>query len=77
LDANARITKGYNVSKKEEDFTNIKTNKIYAQMCECGRACKDRRDKNGKTMCALCYTGYSVEDLNRLWGAPIQGYHKE
>ncbi len=51
----------------------IKTTTIIPEMCECGRMYKDRIDKEGKTMCSACYTGLSVEDLKKLWSAPISG----
>lgn len=40
------------------------------EMCEYGRLYKDRKDKNGKTMCSSCYTGISLEDLKILWSTP-------
>jgi hypothetical protein len=44
---------------------------ITAELCECGRLYKDRRDETGKFMCAACYTGLDVEDLKKLWGTPV------
>lgn len=49
----------------------IKITSVTSEMCECGRLYKDRRDKDGKTMCAACYTGLSVDDLKKLWSQPI------
>lgn len=49
----------------------IKTTTIVAEMCECGRLYKDRRDKTGKMMCSACHSGLSVEDLKKLWSHPI------
>jgi len=43
---------------------------ITAVMCECGRLYKDRRDKDGKTMCSACYCDCSVETLQILWSMP-------
>ncbi len=48
----------------------IKTNIITAEMCECGRLYKDRRDKLGKMMCSACYTDLSVDELKKLWITP-------
>ena len=56
---------------------NIKVITCVPEMCECGRLYKDRRDKDGKTMCSACYTGLSVEDLKILWGTPITKPPKE
>ena len=53
------------------DLLKMEKNKIHPEMCECGRLYKDRVDENGKMMCSACYTGYSVEDLKKLWGTPI------
>ena len=54
----------------------IKVTTHVPEMCECGRLYKDRRDKDGKMMCAACYTGFSVEDLKKLWGTPIRKENK-
>jgi hypothetical protein len=43
------------------------TKSVVPEICECGRMYKDRRE-NGKTMCAMCYSGYSLEELRVLWG---------
>jgi hypothetical protein len=45
----------------------IKTTSCYPEMCECGRMYKSHRDATGKTMCPLCYTGLSKDDLKKLW----------
>lgn len=45
----------------------IKTTSCYPEMCECGRMYKAHRDATGKTMCPLCYTGLSKDDLKKLW----------
>lgn len=44
----------------------MKTISIYAQKCEQCRLYKDRRDKDGKMMCAACYKEVSVEELKKL-----------
>lgn len=44
----------------------IKYTTSLPQLCECGRLYKDRRDKNGKTMCAACYCNCDVETLKKL-----------
>jgi len=49
----------------------IETKTVVPELCECGRLYKDRRDKQGKMMCSACYTGFSVDDLKKLWGTPI------
>lgn len=49
----------------------IKTTLVVAEMCECGRLYKDRRDKNGKMVCSACYTGLSLKNIKKLWGIPI------
>lgn len=49
----------------------IKTTTVTPEMCECGRLYKDRRNEDGKMICSACYTGLSVEDLKKLWGAPV------
>ena len=46
-------------------------NNLTPEICECGRLYKDRRDKDGKTMCSACYTGLSIYDLKKLWDTPI------
>lgn len=48
----------------------IKTTTHYAEICECGRLYKDRRDEHGKMMCSACYTGLEIEDLKKLWSTP-------
>lgn len=50
----------------------IDTKFILPEKCECGRLFKDRIDKNGKAICALCHTGLSIDDLKKLWGSPIK-----
>ena len=52
-------------------MSEIKTTTIYAQMCECGRLYKDRRDINGKMMCSLCYSDCDMETLKMLWSKPM------
>lgn len=44
------------------------------QKCECGRLYKCHTDKDGKTMCPACYTGFEVEELKKLWETPIPEY---
>ncbi len=56
----------------QSNFMQIKTTTITPELCECRRLYKDRRDKDGKMICSACYTGLSVEDLKKLWGAPIK-----
>ncbi len=55
----------------------IETTTNYPEMCECGRMFIDRRDKDGKMMCAACYTGLSLDDLRKLWSSPIPKDFKE
>ena len=43
---------------------------IYAEMCECGRLYKDRRNESGKMMCSACYCKCDVETLRKLWSPP-------
>lgn len=50
-----------------------KTTTITPQMCECGRLYKDRRDADGNMMCSACYTGLSLDDLEKLWRTQIKG----
>lgn len=50
----------------------VKVTTVVIEMCECGRLYKDRRDENGKMMCAACYTGLSVDDLKKFWETPIK-----
>lgn len=50
----------------------IETTTNYPKMCDCGRMYIDRRDKNGKKICSLCYTGLSIEDLKKLWSTPVK-----
>lgn len=50
----------------------IKVTSNVAEKCECGRLYKDRRDADGKMMCAACYLGCSVEDLAKFWGMPVK-----
>jgi len=47
--------------------TNIKTTTVTADLCECGRLYKDRRDETGKMICSLCYTDSDIETLKKLW----------
>ncbi len=49
----------------------MKNTTVTAEMCECGRLYKDRRDDQGKMMCSACYSGFSVDDLKKLWSTPI------
>lgn len=55
----------------------VKSKVIIAEMCECGRLYKDRRDEHGKTMCSACFSGLSVEELKLLWGMPITTFIME
>lgn len=50
----------------------VKIIPLYPEMCECGRLYKDRRDKDGKTMCSACYNNCEVDDLARFWGTQIK-----
>lgn len=51
----------------------IETKTVIPEMCECGRLYKDRVSHLGKMMCSACYTGLSVDELKKLWSAPIAG----
>ena len=53
-----------------EKYMVIKTTTVTLEMCECGRLYKDRRDENGKMMCAACYNNCDVETLQKLWSTP-------
>ncbi len=55
----------------------ISTTVISAEMCECGRLYKDRRDENGKMMCSCCATGLSVDQSRILWNTPIPPFISE
>lgn len=57
----------YRKSLPGQGFSNLETKIIIAELCECGRLYKDRRDESGKMMCSACLLGCSVEDLERLW----------
>lgn len=50
----------------------IKTKTIVAELCECGRLYKDRRDSNGKMICSACHTGLNLDQLKMLWSPPKQ-----
>lgn len=49
----------------------IKTTTIIAEMCECGRLYKDRKNHKNELICSCCYTGLNIDELKKLWGTPI------
>lgn len=55
----------------------IKTTTNITKMCDCGRLYCDRISHNGKMMCAACYTGLSLEELQKLYSTPTPKDFKE
>lgn len=53
------------------------TTSVTAELCECGRLYKDRRNEHGKMMCSACYNDCDVETLKKLWGNPMPENIKE
>lgn len=43
------------------------------ELCECGHLYKDRKNAEGKMICAACYCECDVETLKNLWETPVKG----
>lgn len=59
--------KEYKEKLKSQGYPYVKTITYCAEMCECGRLYKDKRNSEDKMICSACYYDCDIESLKKLW----------